>query len=107
MWKVAHSHQHVAAADVDLVLKSYNDRVADLGPFIALLTAVDAGHAAADAGRQGHHLFAKRDAAGNDLPGKTAKVPAIGVARPDHILDRQAKINDVAAGADVDSLQMV
>ena len=101
--QVAFAHNHVPAADVDFVFQGEDDGIADAGFVHFAVEGDDRADTAADARWQHDNVFAGADAPGSYLPGETAEV-LIGA---DDCLHREAEVNDVAAGADVDRLQVV
>ena len=97
------AHDHITAADVDLIGEGQNHRVAG-GGFgqVAAIGCNRLNVAGAPRG-QDHNFLAWHNTAGGNLPGKTTEI----LVGTDDQLHREAKIDQIAASADVDIFQMV
>ena len=102
---------HVAAADVEVVGQPEGDRLRREGLGQRLATrAAHLGDPGGEPRRQHHHLVAGLEDAAGDGPGVAAVVVQVVVGAalgPDHVLDREPGVDQVAVRGDVDLLEVV
>ena len=93
--------EHIAAADVDLVLQGEDHGPVGEGLLEVAVVGDDPADLAALLRRQDHHLVAAADDPRGDGAGEAAEVEV----RPDHVLHRKAEVLHVAVRADVHGLE--
>ncbi len=99
--------QHVAAADVDVVLEPDRDRLAGDRSLERPVELLDRGDARAAPGRQHDDLVAGTPDPACDLAGVAAVVVVVVGHRTDHPLDREAPVLEVAVARDLDRLEVL
>ena len=104
---VLRAADHVAAGDVDVVLepdghRHRRERLVDL-----LVEQVDAGDLAGHARGQHEDVVAGLQHAAGDLAGVAAVVVVVVGLGADDVLHREAGVDEVAVGGDVDVLEVV
>jgi len=104
---VVRAAEHVAAADVDLVAQPDRDRAGRERLVDGLAETVDALDRGGEARRQHHDLVAGTEDAAGDDAGVAAVVVVVVTHRTDHELHREARVDEVAVGADVHVLEVV
>ncbi len=102
---------HVAAADVEVVGKAEGDRLGR-ERLVQRLAARGAhlGNPGGEPRRQHHHLVTRLEDAAGDGAGIAPVVVELVVGAalgPDHELDREPGVDQVAVGGDVDILEVV
>ena len=100
---------HVAAADVEIVLQDQCHRLRAEGLLERAVEGPDLFHRGAEAARQDGHLLPDLHDAAGDLSAEAAEVVENvigGVIRAVHPLDRHPEIGEVPVAGDVDGLQM-
>ena len=107
--QIFQAHNHVAAADVNVVLETKGHRLRTKGLFERAVVGPDVLHGGFDAdGQHGHGLAFARDAAG-DLSAQAAEVVQPGVARIVRAIDplhRKTQGAQVPVAGNMDGLQM-
>ena len=100
--------EHVAAADVDVVLEPDRDRLRRRSPRSSAPSKVStAATRVRAAGRQHDDVVAGAPDAAGDLAGVAAVVVVLVGHRPDHPLHREAPVVEVAVAGELDRLEVL
>ena len=107
---VVRAADHVAAGDVQVVLEHQGHRHGRVGLRHGAVRGVDAGDVRGQPGREVHDLVPRLEHTAGHLARVAPVVVQVGVGglvRPDHVLDRETDVDEIAVRGDVHVLQVV